>query len=333
MHIIDNLAPRFVGLDGNRVTVSAAGPVRFDLREFLRDDNDEFANFTFTIAWDNGSIVQADVENGTLLIFMVGSAGGHARITVTAEDPSGAITAASVEVDASRAGALDSGFLLILVAVAGVALLGFLVMRARRTSRAPKAKLSRYEAETPEAEPEDDEKRLESPKGLDRTEDEKMDDLLDQMEHETDVPRLELPPVTIISREGDLAASSVLLLYRDGRPMAWVAAASPDEKDVELEEELAAAVAERLKKTRAGERIEGEMIEMGGSTFAVEGRSQLLMAARVRPGADEGALRDRMRDALDLAFDRNAPALKRWDGSKRALKGLDDALEPVFGGN
>jgi hypothetical protein len=193
--------------------------------------------------------------------------------------------------------------------------------------------LSRYEAEAPEAEPEDGEKRLESPQGLERSEDEKMDDLLNQMEHETDVPRLELPPVTIISREGDLAASSVLLLYRDGRPMAWVAAASPDEKDVELEEELAAAVAERLKKTRAGERIEGEMIEMGGSTFAVEGRSQLVMVARTRPGADEGALRDRMRDALDLAFDRNALSLKRWDGTKRALKGLDEALEPVFGGN
>jgi len=37
-----------------------------------------------------------------------------------------------------------------------------------------------------------------------------------------------------------------------------------------------------------------------------------------------------MRAALDAVFDANALPLKRWDGSRAELKGVEDALEGVL---
>jgi hypothetical protein len=69
---------------------------------------------------------------------------------------------------------------------------------------------------------------------------------------------------------------------------------------------------------------------MGGQKIVFEGRSQMVLAATVADGADEVAVRERMREALDRVFDKNASVLKRWEGTRADLKGVDDALESVM---
>jgi len=325
-----NLAPRFTALDGSRVTLTAAGPLTIDLREFLSDPDDPFANLSFAVAWDNGSALQAAVEGGVLTLSRPGEAGGHARVTVTATDPSGASAAASVEVDVEGPLAGGPSFLLLLGAVIAAVLLGALLYRSYRRGQTDRRSFSRMAREEGGVEVDEDERRLRSPEGLEPTEEEKMLGKIDEMEREAGAERLELPPITIVGAQGALATTSLLLMYRDGRPVAWVAAAPPSEREAELEQELAAAVGERLKKGPTGARIEGESIEMGGRTFALEARAQLVLAARVEGGPKNQRLRQAMRIALEEVFDRNPGALKRWDGSPRGLKGVDDALEAVM---
>jgi hypothetical protein len=325
-----NQAPRFTALDGSAVTVTAAGPLTVDLREFLADPDDPFSNLTFNIAWDNGSALNVTVASGLLRLTRIGDGGGHARVTVTASDPSGASDSATVEVTIEGPGPGGSGFLIFLAAAIAAALIGVFLIRAYRQGQAQRRPLSRMSREAGDVQLDEEERRLLSPEGLEPSEKEQMLGKIDEMEREAGASRLELPPVTLVSPAGASATTSLLLLYRDGRPVAWLASAAPSDREAELEQELAAAVAERLKKGATGARIEGEAIEMGGRVFALEARSQLVLAARVEGGPKNQALRQAMRVALDDLFDRNTGPLKRWDGSPRSISGVDAALEAVM---
>jgi hypothetical protein len=325
-----NLPPVFTALDGSRVTVAAGDPLVIDLREFLADLDDPFTNLTFAVAWDNGTVVDATVTDGVLTLRRPGEVGGHARVTITASDPSGATDSASLEVDVEDPVAGDPGFLFLLVAAVAALMLGVVLVRSLRRGKGDRRSLAALSREEGGMDLDEGEPRLVSPEGLEQTEEERMLGKIAEMELEAGATRLELPPVSIVSPEGPIAASSLLLLYRDGRPIAWVASASPSEREAEVEQELAAAVAERLKKGPKGGRIEDESIEMAGSTFAIEARAQLVLAARVEGGPKNQPLRLAMRIGLDQLFDRNVGALKRWDGSTRELKGIDDSLETVM---
>jgi hypothetical protein len=325
-----NSPPRFTALDGQRVTLGPSQPLTVSLQDFLSDPDDPFSNLSISLAWENGTLLTANVSAGVLTLTRLGEAGGHALVTITASDPSGATATAALEVDVEGPGPGSGAFLLLLGAGVAAVLLGIFMYRSYRHGQAKRGSLGRMRREKGAVELDEDEKRLLELEGLEQTEEERMLGQIDEMEREAGASRLELPPVSIVSPEAAGATASLLLLYRDGRPVAWVAASSPSAREAEVEQELAAAVAERLKKGATGARIEDESIELGGRTFAVEARSQLVLVARVEGGVKNQSLRQAMRVALDEVFDNNAGALKRWDGSPRSVKGVDEALVAVM---
>lgn len=326
-----NQPPRFTALQGTRVTVPADRPLAIDLGEFLSDPDDPLSNITFTVAWDNGSAVVASIDGALLTLTRPGESGGHALVTITAADPSGASDAASIEVDVEGPSAGSDGFLLLLAAAAAAVVLGIFLYRSYRHGQSDRRSLSRLKAEEGDVQLDEEERRLLSPEGLEESEEERMLGMIDEMDHEAGATRLEIPPVTVVSPTGPAATTSLLLMYRDGRPIAWLAARAPSDREAELEQEMAAAVGERLRKRAPGARIEGDAVELGGRTFAIEARSQLVLAARVEGGTKNAPLRQAMRIALDEIFDRNPGSLKRWDGAPRSVRGVDEVLESVMG--
>src|SRR3972149_2141439 len=172
------------------------------------------------------------------------------------------------------------------------------------------ARPSRWEADGEERE------RLSGPEGLEESDEERMDQKLEELEKEAGATRHALPPVTIIAPAGARTASELVLAYRDGRPMSWVRTSAPEDADTEKAQELAAALETRARAMRQGGRIEGENLSAGGRQFLVEARSQLVLAAPPGPGANAAALRMQMRAALGAVFDANALPLKRGGGAR-----------------
>lgn len=330
--VLPNEPPRFTALDGTHVTLSGDSPRTIDLAEFLSDPDDPATNMTFNVAWDNGSVVRATVDGLLLTLTRPGDTGGHAVVTITVSDPSGATAAASLEVDVEGPTPGSEGLLLLVAAAVAAVALGAFFFRSYRRGQADRRSLSHLKREEGSLELDEEERRLSSPEGLEQTEEERMVGMIDEMDREAGAQRLELPPVTVATPPpGPGATTSLLLLYRDGRPVAWLAGRAPSERESEIEQEVAAAVGERLKKRAPGARIEGESVELGGRTFAIEARSQLVLVARVEGGPKNQPLRQAMRIALDELFDRNSGSLRRWDGSARSVKGVDEVLEPLMG--
>jgi hypothetical protein len=330
VRVVPNPPPVFHNLTGTHWSVASGGELRIDLRDYLSDPNDDFTNFTFNVAWDNGTVVNASLEGGVVVVKPQSELSGRAVITITATDPSSDSDTAEFVVEVTGSALPGGGALLIGLALAFFAAVGitFLLMRSRRKRGRPS--LTRFEREQGAAEADEAPALLESPAGLEVTEEERAVHKLDEMEKEAQVSRIELQPATILSLEGPRCADSILLLYRDGQPITWVATHGPSDEERGQAEELAAILRERLKKVRAGERIEGESVAFGGRKIAIEARAQLMAGAVLVNGVDEDAARERIRRALDLIFDNNAGALKRWDGSRSSLKGVDDVLEGAF---
>jgi len=331
LRVTTNLPPSLGALDGLRRSIPSGGELRLNISEYLTDADDAMANFTFSIAWDNGSVVTADREGGVLVIRSLGGAGGHAEVTLVATDPAGAFASATVQVDAEAAPGVSGGLLFGMLGAAvavGVGGILFLSYRKGRGRQASLGKLAREDADI-EAD-EDERERLSGPEGLEESDEEKMDHKLEELEKEAGATRHALPPVTIIAPAGARTALELVLAYRDGRPMSWARTSAPEDADTEKAQELAAALETRARAMRQGGRIEGETLSVGGRQFLVEARSQLVLAALPEPGANAAALRMQMRAALDAVFDANALPLKRWDGSRAELKGVEDALEGVL---
>jgi hypothetical protein len=331
-HIVANQPPSLGRLAGTSWTLSQGGELRISLADYLNDSDDAFSNHTFNLAGDNPSVAIATIEGGVLVVRPVGGAGGHVRVTLTAFDPANASSTASLEVEvAGGAGAPAGLFLpLTLFVLLGIAGLLYLSYRRGRERRPTLDKFEREDADLQEDEEDRPLKRLKSPEGLEATDEERMLDDLDRMDKEAVAPRIELPGVSIVGFAAKPAASTVLLVYRDGRPMSWVTTSSPSDEEAEKAQVLAAALAERARKAAPGEKIEWANVEAAGVKLAVEGRSQMVLGAVLEPGVDEAMVRLAMRAALDRVFDANAAVLKRWDGARGELKKVDDLLEPVF---
>ena len=338
-HIVANQAPSLARLAGTNWTLPQGAELRIALSDYLVDADDVVANFSFTRVWSNGELASVSVEGGVLVVRRLGEAGGTVNVTLVATDPAGATTMAEfvVAVEGTPAGAA-SVFLLPLLLFVVLGGIGALLFLSYRKGKARGPTLGALEREEAEADEDEDGaeggaakagKRLESPEGLDDAAKDPILESLDRMEHEADAPRVELPPVTLFGVPNALA-TTLILLYRDGRPISWVSNSSPSEEDTEKGQELAAAFGEWVRKAPAGDRQEWATVEAGGRKLAVEGRAQLFLGAVLEPSADEAIVRVNMRAALDKAFDGNAEALKRWNGSRAGLKGVDDALERVL---
>ncbi len=331
-HIVANQPPSLGRLAGTSWTLSQGGELRITLADYLNDSDDAFANHTFNVAWDNGSIAGAAVEGGVLVVRPVSGAAGHVRVTLTAIDPANASSTASIEVDVAGGAGTPAGLFLplMLFVLFGIAGLLYLSYRRGRERRPTLDKFEREDADLQEDEEDRPLKRLKSHDGLEPTDEERMLDDLDTMEKQAEAPRIELPGASIVGFAAKPAASTLLLVYRDGRPMSWVTTSSPSDEETEKAQELAAALAERARKSSPGEKIEWANVEAAGVTLAVEGRAQMVLGAVLEPGVDEAMVRLAMRAALDRVFDANAAVLKRWDGARGELKKVDDLLEAVF---
>lgn len=330
LRVTANLPPSFGGLDGLKRSLRAGDELRLNLSEYLNDPDDALANFTFSLAWDNGTVVTADKQGSVLVIRSLGGAGGQARVTVVATDPAGASVSATVVVDAEPGvggGGLQFNLLGAALAV-GVA--GYLIVSYRK-GKARQASLGSLHPEQAQVETDgQDNAALRGHQGLEETDEERMDHKLEDLEKEAATPRHALPPVSIITPEGALTATELVLAYRDGRPLSWVRTAAPGEGDTERAQELAAALETRARAMRQGGRIEGETLSAGAKQYLVEARSQLVLAALPESGANAAALRMQMRAAIDAVFDANALPLKRWDGSRAELKRVEDLLEKIL---
>lgn len=302
-----NQPPSLSRLDGTRWSVAQGGELYIRLSDYLVDPDDALANFTFAVAWDNGAVVSADVTNGTLVIRSVGAIAGHAQVTVVATDSAGQPASATIGVDAGGAPISAAGLAVLLTVIFALIGVGAWLFTSYRRG-----------------------KRRESTESSTSNQDKGTSEELEDREREEQVVRAQLPPVTVLRPQGAAVASSLLLLYRDGRPIAWIATATPSPAEAERAQALAPMLAERALRTRPGEALEGETVSFGGRRIVLEGRSQLFLGAVIEAGADEPALRARMRVALDRVFDANADTLQRWNGSAAQFKGLEDALGKIL---
>lgn len=333
LHIVPDTPPHFITLEGSTLQLAIGGEIRLPISVYLIDPDDVVGNFTFNLAW-GGEGGTAQIEGGDLVIRPVGDGGGSLNVTLTAYDPAGEAAAVhfAVVVEPSPPTAAGSLLAPLLFGFGALGIGALLLLSYRKGQKQRKPSLGDLERE--EADIDEDEEGGAAPKdpalaSLDKTDEDRMVDDLDRMEREAEKPKMQLPPVTIFGVP-NAKASTLLLFYRDGRAITWGSTGSQSDEDTEAAQELGAALREFATGPQPTDPKEWTTLEREGRKLVVEARNQLVLGAVLTKGSDEAIVRVNMRAALDRIFDENADRLKRWDGSRKGLGGVDDVLESLL---